>query len=87
MNNRLTIHIIAITSQEARDAFYMKNYPDWFASVGKTLVRKADGSFVALDDAEVAQLRRDNKLSLEIPRAMGGQVVDYTQKPVLVLKE
>lgn len=65
----------------------MKNYPDWFASVGKTLVRKPDGSFVALDDTEVAQLRKANKLTFEIPKAMGGQVVDYTQKPVLLLKE
>ena len=65
----------------------MKNYPDWFAAAGKTLVRKADGSFLALDDAQIAQLKRDNKLGFEIPRAMGGQVVDYTQKPVLILKE
>ena len=65
----------------------MKNYPDWFQSIGKTLVKKTDGTFVALDDAEVAQLRKDNRLTFEIPKAMGGQVVDYTQKPVLVLKE
>lgn len=65
----------------------MKNYPDWFASVGKTLVKKSDGSFVALDDATIAKLRNENKLTFEIPRAMGGQVVDYTQKPVLVLKD
>ena len=65
----------------------MKNYPDWFASVGKTLVKKSDGTFVALDDVEVAQLRKENKLTLEIPRTMGGQVVDYTQKPVLMLKD
>ena len=65
----------------------MKNYPDWFASVGKTLIKKSDGTFIALDDAEVAQLRKDNKLSFEIPKTKGGQVVDYTQKPVLTLKD
>jgi hypothetical protein len=65
----------------------MKNYPDWFASVGKTLVKKPDGSFVALDDVQVAKLRKENKLTFEVPKAMGGQVVDYTQKPILMLKE
>lgn len=65
----------------------MKNYPDWFASVGKTLVKKPDGSFVALDEGEVAKLRKENKLAREVQKTKGGQVVDYTQKPVLVLKE
>jgi hypothetical protein len=65
----------------------MKNYPDFFAAVGKVLVKKPDGTFIALSDAEVADLRRSNRLTLEIPKAMGGQVTDYTQKPVLVLKK
>jgi hypothetical protein len=65
----------------------MKNYPDFFASVGKTLVRKPDGSFLLLDDAEIEQLTRDNKLTTEMPRAMQGRVADLTQKPILVLKE
>jgi hypothetical protein len=48
-------------SQEARDAFYMKNYPDWFASIDKTLIKKPDGSFVvstqvfALAPADVSE--------------------------------
>eukprot|EP00522_Entomoneis_paludosa_P015522 CAMPEP_0172445356 /NCGR_PEP_ID=MMETSP1065-20121228/5189_1 /TAXON_ID=265537 /ORGANISM="Amphiprora paludosa, Strain CCMP125" /LENGTH=178 /DNA_ID=CAMNT_0013196159 /DNA_START=40 /DNA_END=576 /DNA_ORIENTATION=+ len=74
--------------REARDAYYMKNYPDWFQTVGKTLVKKeSDGTFVALDDKEVAALQRDNKLTLETAKSMGGRVVDYTQKPILVLKD
>ena len=36
--------------QEARNAYYMKNYPDFFASVGKTMVKKSDGSFFLVDD-------------------------------------
>ena len=74
--------------QEARDAYYMKNYPDWFQTVGKTLVRKeSDGTFVALSDDEMAELRRKNLLTFEIPKSMGGRVIDYTQKPVLILKD
>ena len=26
----------------------MKNYPDWFASIDKTLIKKPDGSFVVV---------------------------------------
>jgi len=65
----------------------MKNYPDWFASVGKTLVRKPDGTFMAISDAEYEELNKANKLSLEVPKTMGGKVTDLTQKPILVLKE
>jgi hypothetical protein len=32
-------------------------------------------------------LKRTNKLTVETPRAMGGRVVDLTQKPVLMLRE
>eukprot|EP00523_Entomoneis_sp_CCMP467_P016115 CAMPEP_0168776422 /NCGR_PEP_ID=MMETSP0725-20121227/6029_1 /TAXON_ID=265536 /ORGANISM="Amphiprora sp., Strain CCMP467" /LENGTH=179 /DNA_ID=CAMNT_0008826101 /DNA_START=81 /DNA_END=620 /DNA_ORIENTATION=- len=74
--------------KEARDAYYMKNYPDWFQAAGKTLIKKqSDGTFVAVDDAELESLKRDNRLTLETAKSMGGRVVDYTQKPILVLKE
>mmetsp|Transcript_3945 Transcript_3945/g.5199 ORF Transcript_3945/g.5199 Transcript_3945/m.5199 type:complete len:174 (-) Transcript_3945:81-602(-) len=74
--------------KEARDAYYMKNYPDWFQSVGKTLVKKAsDGTFLALDAKEVEALQKANKLTLEIPKSLGGRIVDLTQKPILVLRE
>ena len=66
----------------------MRNYPDWFQAAGKTLVKKqSDGTFVALDENEVKELEKAGKLTLEIATAMGGKVVDYTQKPILVLKE
>jgi len=65
----------------------MKNYPDWFATVGKTLVKKPDGSFMVVSDKELEELRSRNKLGIEMPKAMGGKVTDVTQKPILVLKE
>jgi len=65
----------------------MKNYPDYFTSVGKTLVKRPDGSFTLLSDREVDELKRNNKLTIEMPKAMGGQVTDLTQRPILVLKE
>jgi hypothetical protein len=72
--------------QEARNAYYMKNYPDWFQSVGKTMVKKADGSFMVVSDEELAYLKRANKLEVEIAKAKGG-MNDLTQRPILVLKE
>ena len=72
----------------AKNAFYAKNYPDWFATVGKTMIQKeSDGTFIVVDDAELAQLRADNKITVKIPTAMGGRVTDVTQKPMLMLKE
>lgn len=73
--------------QEAQNAFYMKNYPDWFTTVGKTLVKKPDGSFMVVNDEELANLKAQNKIGIEYARAMGGKVTDVTQKPILVLKE
>jgi hypothetical protein len=73
--------------REAKNAFYMKNYPDWFATVGKTMVKRPDGSFVVLDDAELAELKAQNRIGVEYATAMGGRVTDLTQKPILVLKE
>jgi len=65
----------------------MKNYPDWFAAVGKAMVKKPDGTFIVVTEAELDKLKKQNKVSLEIPKTMGGKVTDMTQKPVLVLKE
>ncbi|KAG7338159.1 hypothetical protein IV203_026027 [Nitzschia inconspicua] len=73
--------------KEARDAFYMKNYPDWFASVGKSMVKKPDGSFMVVTDEELAALKAQNRIGLEYARTMGGKVADITQKPIMVLKE
>ena len=72
---------------EARNAYYMKNYPDWFATVGKSMVKKPDGSFMLVTDEELMVLKRENKIGVEIPKAMGGKVPDLTQKPIMVLKE
>lgn len=65
----------------------MKNYPDWFATVGKSMVKKPDGTFMVVGDAELQDLKKQNKIGVEIPRAMGGKVSDLTQKPIMVLKE
>lgn len=73
--------------QEARNAYYMKNYPDFFASVGKTMIKKADGSFLLVDDGELQKLKDQNKIGLEYAKTMGGRVMDVTQKPILTLKE
>jgi len=73
--------------KEALDAYNMKNYPDFFQTVGKVLVKTSDGSFKTFSDEEFAKLKADGKVTLEIPKAMGGKVTDLTQKPILVLKE
>jgi hypothetical protein len=79
--------LLFFPEQEARDAYYMKNYPDWFATVGKTMVKRPDGTFVVVTEQELEQLKRQNMLTLEYPKSMGGRVSDMTQKPILVLKE
>jgi len=63
----------------------MKNYPDFFASLGKTMVKKSDGTFNLYDDGELAELKKAGRITFERPMAMGGRVVDLTQKPILVL--
>lgn len=73
--------------REARNAYYMKNYPDFFATVGKTMVKKPDGSFLVVDDAKLAELKAQNKIGVEYATTMGGRVTDLTQKPIKVLKE
>ena len=73
--------------QESRDAYYIKNYPDYFSASGKTMVKKPDGGFVLVSDGELEELKRQNKLTYEVPKAMAGRVVDYTQKPVWIFKQ
>ena len=74
--------------KSAENAFYAKNYPDWFAAVGKTMVQKeSDGTYVVIDNAELAKLWEQNKIAVKTPTTMGGRVTDVTQKPMLVLKE
>ena len=73
--------------QDAKNAFYMKNYPDWFSAVGKSMVKKPDGTFMVVSDAELADLKAQGKIGVENARAMGGKVADVTQKPIMVLKE
>ena len=65
----------------------MKNYRDYFQSAGKNLVKKPDGTFVIFTDSEMDELRKNNKLAIEIPKAKGGKYADLTQKPIVVLKE
>lgn len=65
----------------------MKNYPDFFATYGQTLVKKTDGTFMLVDDATLQELKKANKITVEIPKTMGGRVTDLTQKPVLVMRE
>jgi hypothetical protein len=55
--------------------------------MGKVMVKKPDGGFLLVSDAELEQLKRANKLTYEVPRAMGGRTVDTTIKPIWVLKE
>lgn len=75
-----------MNEKNARDAYYIKNFPDFFAAVGKKMVKKqSDGAFMVVSDSEFEQLRAQNKLEWEIPKSMG--VNDMTQKPIWVLKD
>jgi len=51
------------------------------------MVRKSDGTFDLYEAEELAQLKKAGKIILERPTAMGGKVMDLTQKPILVLVE
>jgi hypothetical protein len=74
--------------ESAKNAFYAKNYPDWFAAVGKTMIQKeSDGTFIVIDNAELQQLWAENKVTVKVPTTLGGKITDVTQKPMLVLKE
>jgi hypothetical protein len=65
----------------------MKNYPDVFAATGKTMIKKPDGTFMVVDDAELRRLKDENKIGREVATTLGGRIIDVTQKPIMVLKE
>lgn len=67
----------------------MKNFPDVFASMNppRFLVKKADGTYHAFTEKEIAPLLSSGKIKLVSPRAMGGKIADVTQKPIMVLVE
>lgn len=65
----------------------MKNYPDVFAVDGKKMLKKSDGTFVIVSEAEMKKLLDENRIGLEFPKAMGGKVTDLTQKPILTLRQ
>jgi hypothetical protein len=77
-----------VNVRDAENAFYAKNYPGWFETVGKTMIRKeSDGTFIIVDDVELAKLKAQNLIGTVQPRTLGGRVVDMTQKPTLILRE
>ena len=51
------------------------------------MIKKPDGTFMLVSDAELAQLKKENKVGVEIPKTMGGKFTDLTQKPIITLKE
>jgi hypothetical protein len=74
--------------REALYAYYMKNYPDFFNSIGQVMIKKSsDGTFLLVSPQEAERMKALNQLSYEIPKTLGGTIVDYTQKPILILKE
>lgn len=75
--------------KEYLSAYQMKNYPDFFASLSppKFMVKLPDGTFKLYEEEELSNLKKEGKIKLEKPKAMGGQVADITQKPILVLVE
>jgi hypothetical protein len=78
----------ARNEREALNAYYMKNYPDFFGSIGKVMIKKSsDNTFIVVSLQEAEQMKLDGKLALEVPKARGGKIVDLTQKPILILKE
>lgn len=74
-------------TREALNAYWIKNYPDAFASTGRTMVKKQDGTFAIFSNEEMDELRKNNKIGVEIPTAKGGKYQDLTQKRILILKE
>jgi len=78
-----------MNDREALNAYNMKNFPDFFASLNppKYLVKQPDGSFGVYTDAELAELKKLGKITVENPKTKGGKFMDLTQKPMLVLVE
>lgn len=78
-----------VAQKEYLSAYQMKNYPDFFASLNppKFMVKLPDGTIRLYEEDELTTLKKAGKIKLEKPKAMGGQVVDITQKPIMVLVE
>mmetsp|Transcript_27882 Transcript_27882/g.34418 ORF Transcript_27882/g.34418 Transcript_27882/m.34418 type:complete len:192 (+) Transcript_27882:40-615(+) len=78
-----------LAQKEYLSAYQMKNYPDFFASLSppKFMVKKPDGTFALYEADELTELKKAGKIKIEKPMAMGGQVIDVTVKPILVLVE
>jgi len=73
--------------KEALDAYNMKNYPDFFQTIGQVLVKMPDGGFNTFSEDEFSKLKAAGKITTEKPMAMGGKVADLTQKPIFVMRE
>jgi hypothetical protein len=74
--------------KEALYAYYMKNYPDFFNTIGKVMIKKSsDNTFMLVTPQEAERLKALGQLSYEVPKTRGGTIIDYTQKPILILKE
>lgn len=51
-------------------------------------MKKPDGTFILLTQDELNVLKKAGKIGIEQPpKVMGGKVTDFSQKPILVLKE
>lgn len=50
------------------------------------MIKKPDGSYMLVTAAEATEMQQAGKLTLESPMTKGGSK-DYTQKPILTLKE
>ena len=74
--------------REALEAYNMKNFPDFMASMNppKFLVKQPDGTFGVYTEEELAPLKAAGKIKLEQPMAKGGKYRDLTLKPFMVLK-
>jgi hypothetical protein len=50
------------------------------------MIKKSDGSYVVVSDGEAAELQKAGRLTYQSVTTKGGGI-DYTQKPILTLKE
>lgn len=51
------------------------------------MIKKPDGSYMLVTTAEASEMQQAGKLTLVMPMTKGGASKDYTQKPILTLKE
>jgi len=78
-----------MNDREALNAYNMKNFPEFFASLNppKYLVKQPDGTFGVYTDDELSELKKSGRIKVENPKAKGGKFADLTQKPIMVLVE